>query len=199
MKVSARNLDLKFSETKLIFSGFNIDNIFARKNNKTLRETLDSTKYQNLSKKVSIFYSESLDEKLGVFLLKLKENNDMFYLKFLNPYGDKKYCNFKVERNNQQKGVYCFKLGKEIKYFGKTIDSFSNRINNGYGKISPQKCYLDGQSTNCRINSNINSLRKYIDINNLSFLICPIADNINIYDFEKQLIEIYKPNWNIQL
>lgn len=103
-------------------------------------------------------YNNHLDTKIGDFLIFLKNNNDSFYKKFLNPYGDGEYCKFMISDQEviDKKGLYLYKLGEEVLYIGRCRDSFKKRFNQGYGTIHPKNCYLDGQSTNCHINSLIN-------------------------------------------
>ena len=198
MKILTEKSILDFIKVKLIFQCFNIEDIFINKNNKTVMETLNNRKYQHLSDRIHKNYGTSLDEKLGVFLSRLKNTSDMLYMEFLNPYGDLKYCKFRTGIIIEDKGLYCFKFKNNIQYIGKTVNTFSERVNNGYGNISPKNCYRDGQSTNCRINSNINLLWNINSLRDLSFLICPLSNNKEIINSEKQLINKYKPNWNLQ-
>lgn len=151
MHVKLDGKTLVFYEIPLLFSKHNITNIFARKTNKTLRETLLHHRYKKFSDQVEQSYQQYLDWPLGIFLLKLKSKNDIFYLKFLNNNGDGEYCRFKLSpsKYNNQKGLYVFIVGETIKYVGKTTNSFEKRINQGYGIITPKNCYLDGQRTNC--------------------------------------------------
>jgi len=76
----------------------------------------------------------------------------------------------------------------------KGINTFNARINQGYANISPKNCYIDGQSTNCRVNSLVNDYSKYIKL-----FILPLDDDREIIKFEKILIDLLKPEWNIQL
>ena len=67
------------------------------------------------------------------------------------------------------------------------------RVNNGYGKIHPKNCYLDGQSTNCHLNALIASSRDRV-----SLWFCPL--DLNKIDFtELQLIRAHQPIWNVRL
>ena len=77
-------IPLKFENKKL-------KNIFKDKNNKTLEETIAHKRYINLSSCVYEKYSKYLDMPLGKFLIDLKNNQDDFYKKFLNDYGDLEY------------------------------------------------------------------------------------------------------------
>ncbi|MDR0706002.1 MAG: hypothetical protein LBF88_13600 [Planctomycetaceae bacterium] len=186
---------LKFSETKLSFSNIIYNNIFVEKNNKTVAETLVHEKYERLKPRVTEKYSKFLNDKLGTFLQHLKEKNDPFYKKFLNKYGDKHYSKFSISDPKllDKKGLYLYCVNEEVKYIGKSTDTFENRINNGYGNISPKNCYKDGRSTNCRINSLVTANK-----DNIKLYLLPLDDDKEINETEKCLILHYKPEWNIQ-
>lgn len=80
------------------------------------------------------------------FLTILKQNDDDFYMKFLNQYGDLIYSRFTIndEYFSGEKGLYLYTVDDEIKYIGRCLDTFKTRVNRGYGKIVPKNCYLDG-------------------------------------------------------
>ena len=133
MKIKVDNENIIFNETELTFLEKNICNVFANKNNKTLRETIRTTKYFKYSSIIEDSYHNDLDVPLGEFLLKLKQNNDSFYKKFLNSHGDKLFCNFKIMDPviQEQKGLYISMVNDEVKYFGRCLDNFKKRINSG--------------------------------------------------------------------
>lgn len=83
-----------FEQVPLRFADDRRENVFADKNNKTVRETLVHRRYQNLTQACTTRYSEHLDSRLGDFLLQLKRSGDPFYQEFLNPYGDLVYSTF---------------------------------------------------------------------------------------------------------
>src|SRR5262249_9577473 len=113
----------------------------------------------------------------------------------LNPYGDGVYCRFLINDFLDFRGLYSFALNTEIKYIGKVQGStFAKRINQGYGRIDPKNCYLDGQATNCHLNNLINQCADGIE-----FYICPLDDEEKIDRFEKILIRNLNPEWNIAL
>lgn len=70
----------------------------------------------------------------------------------LNKYGTGPFCKFKIPSNIKKSGVYAIVVNSLIKYIGE-CKSLSDRFNMGYGIISPRKCYIGGQETNCRINA----------------------------------------------
>ena len=195
MKLSVQENQLEFIQILLKFRKYDIVNLFAEKNNKTLGETLLSSRYASLSKEVQRQYPNSLNEKLGKFLYKLKISDDDFYPRFLNEHGDSVFCDFSISKTiqSQAKGIYCFAINEAIKYIGRSHDPFEKRLNQGYGHISPKNCYRDGQSTNCHVNSLI--ARNHAVV---SFCVRSIDNDLEIDQLEKLLINFYKPEWNIQ-
>ncbi|MDO8657362.1 MAG: hypothetical protein Q7K55_01380 [Candidatus Levybacteria bacterium] len=192
MKLALGNIEIQFKKVELEFFDVSTE-VFAQKNNKTLRETLNSKKYKKLEKICITKYSEYLDTGLGQFLHILKNNRDNYFKDFLNQSGDLQYIEFKIKDLNihNLKGLYLFKVNDEIVYIGRCKDSFKKRINIGYGRISPKNCYLDGQSTNCFINNLICTNYSEID-----FYISSQNENSTIESYEKLLIKSYKPKWN---
>jgi len=193
MKLFVQGNQLEFIQIPLKFRKHGIVNLFAEKNNKTLAETLSSQRYASLSKEIQYRYPNSLNERLGKFLYRLKISDDNFYLRFLNEYGDNIFCDFYIAKtiSNSTKGIYSFVIDKTIKYIGRSHDPFEKRLNQGYGHISPKNCYRDGQSTNCHINSLIARNHAFV-----SFYVCSINDDLEIDRLEKVLINSYKPEWN---
>lgn len=188
--------EIAFSKTRLIFEYFEKDNIFAELNNKTVLQTLENKRYNKFRNTIFEKYNSHLNTKIGDFLLYLKNNNEIFYRNFLNSYGDKKYCKFAITDKEvmNKKGLYLYKLGEEILYIGRCRDSFKKRFNQGYGTIHPKNCYLDGQSTNCHINSLINKTGDSIEL----FVAFYTSDS-EIENSERRLIQLFKPKWNIAL
>lgn len=196
MNIVVLGYQLEFVQVPMRFHERSIVNLFAQKNNKTLTETLSARRYTRLSEEVQRRYSSSLNEKLGEFLYRLKILDDSLYLRFLNEHGDKVFCDFSIEKTvpSKTKGIYCFTTGEGIKYAGRSHDPFERRLNQGYGHISPKNCYLDGQSTNCHVNSLIAEVHDVV-----SFYVCSIDDDSEIDRLERLLIKSYEPEWNIRL
>jgi hypothetical protein len=196
MKIDIQGYRLDFVSIPIILHQNGIVDLFAQKNNKTLAETLSSKRYTNLSKEVFCHYPNYLNDTLGTFLYSLKLNGDKFYLRFLNEHGDNVFCDFSITSTSlsRLKGVYSFTVGEKIKYFGRSHDPFEKRLNQGYGHISPKNCYRDGQSTNCHVNSLV---AKYFT--EVSFYVYPLDDDFRIDNLENLLINLYKPEWNVQL
>ncbi len=194
MKLIIEENELDFQQVELIFVSYDLQNIFSKKNNKSLSETLAHRKYQKFSKEVFSNYSDYLEWNLGDFLLHLKLNNDSFYKCFLNKYGDQSYCIFYIDDETvlNKIGLYTFSVNNKLQYIGRCLDSFKKRLNQGYGKIHPKNCYIDGQATNCHLNSLI-SMNK----SDISFYVHPMDEEDEIKIKEKVLIRKYSPPWNI--
>ena len=191
--------EIVFEETELYFDKNTYSDLFVKKNNKTLFETIKNKKYNHLEKNVCENYSKYLDMKLGLFLKQLKDNKDSFYKNFLNQYGDCVFSKFKIidKKILSKKGLYIYCVNDELKYIGRSKDPFEKRINNGYGRISPKNCFLDGQSTNCHINSLITKNKDIIHL-----FVLQLKSDILIESLEKDLIEEYSQKnklWNKQL
>lgn len=195
--LSLDNESYEFAMAKIKFNEGTYQNCFTAKNNKTVQETLLGLKYQKLALQVETLYPSYLDWKLGEFLLDRKNHNDGIYKSFLNTSGDLEYCRFALDEAAiaKQRGIYIFGTNAEVKYLGRCLDSFSKRINQGYGNISPKNCFIDGQVVNCRINNNILKFKATFEVYTL-----PLQTNsANITEIEQKLIAKYKPEWNIQL
>jgi len=191
-------IDKKFIPVELVFGKFNMDNTFADFNAHTLDETLSSSKYVKFKNMCEHKYAGYMNYPLGKFIMYLKINNNDLYKKFLNPYGDNMFCRFKIADYAliKRKGLYMFKYKGNIKYIGRVKGEydFNKRINWGYAVISPKNCYLDGQATNCHINSIINSLN-----GNVELYLKEMDDDEQICSLEAQMIRQYQPEWNIAL
>jgi len=184
-----------FKRVEIRFDFEKNSNVFSHKNNKSLAETIAHKRYEKFKKHVEYEYVEYLNTPLGVFLLVLKNNNDNYYRNFLNRYGDLEYSKFWIEDDHfkKLKGVYAYYSGEKLKYIGRCLDTLNKRINQGYGKIHPKNCYIDGQATNCRINALVTQ-----EFENVSLWFCNMDINENIKTIENQLIHKYSPQWNIQ-
>ncbi len=186
-----------FQQASLQFRAGTNQDVFAQKINKTLAETILHRRYQNLSNVVHFDFASYLEWRLGDFLAELKRRENQFYRKFLNRYGDLTYCRFQIHASDPirgQKGVYAFTSQGELRYIGRCRDSFSRRINQGYGTIHPKNCYRDGQATNCHLNSLIAPERLSV-----SLWVHVMTDDRLIEAVELQMIGRYQPPWNIAM
>ena len=173
-------------------------NLFSLKNNKTLKDTLNTKRYQKFRQDITQKYPEYLDWKLGEFLTLLKSQSNEDYKLFLNKYGDAEFCEFEIKEHLDSKGLYCFIVDGGIKYIGRCTDNFAKRINNGYGKIHPKNCFVDGQSTNCHINSKINSKINDSFVVKVGIIKMDDKTTKEIKTYEKKLLSENTFEWNIQ-
>ncbi len=76
-------------------------------------------------------------------------------------YGSGPFCRFKPEdkfyRDGQDKkrGLYIFVIDGIVRYAGRCLDNYNQRIRNEYGNISQSNCLKKGRPTNCHINHEI--------------------------------------------
>jgi hypothetical protein len=152
---------LYFKPVKLQFSGGMRENVFAR-SQRLLSEILETPAYSHLVSAVQARYYRYLPMKSGLFLGQLKERHDPFYREFLNTFGDEKFCTFRLEGSPEgdKKGVLIVVVKNEIYHAVNCPDSFRAIINDTFGRISPEDCFLTGDSARCRINALIGNNRK---------------------------------------
>ena len=184
-----------FVHVPLKFENDRRENVFAKKNNKTLRETLNHHRYRALSEKCVADYRHHLDSPLGDVLALLKSTGDSFYMRFLNRYGDLTYSTFSIADPSalDARGVYAYYANDVLKYIGRCKDSMGKRVNQGYGKIYPKNCFRDGQATNCHLNARITA-----EGSQITLWLCKLANTGDIETLERRLIRQYTPPWNIQ-
>ncbi len=162
MTINLNGLEYNFQEFELRVINRNQENIFSKNSKRSLGYVLNKALIDPKTrlKKIASIHTEKyamfLNYTLGEFLLYLKENNNPDYLEYLNGYGDKLYCEFKLDPTlSKSKGLYCYIIEEKIQYVGRSKKTFGERIKE-YGKITPYNCLIDGQNTNCKINSLIN-------------------------------------------
>lgn len=196
MILSHNKIQYEFESVPLRFEEGTFTNVFADKNNKTLEQTLKHRRYAALGPKCERFSESEFKMPIGSFLKRLKSNGDGLYKNFLNKYGDLSYSRFRIENESvlEARGLYIFLHDGHLLYVGRCRDSFRKRINQGYGRIAPKNCFLDGQATNCHINSLITN----IGGDNIEFKFCKMSDLQTITKVEEGLISDYRPPWNIQ-
>jgi len=145
---------LYFRPVKLTFSGGVKDDLFAR--SKTpVQDLLEKPAYGHLRSPVNAKYSRYLSQGAGLFLGQLKERHDPFYREFLNTYGDEKYGTFRLEesRDAERKGVLIVVAKKGLYHVAGCPASIRSTVNDTFGRLLPDDCLLDRDSTRCRINA----------------------------------------------
>jgi len=190
----AMSTEYEFKPVVLFFEDGVHSDVFGQKNNKTVLETLGHQRYAKLRRQVEGAYPNLLQEPLGSFLLLLKRNSDNFYHRFLNKYGDEKYSMFRIKDKEvlDKRGIYAYTVTEDLKYVGRCQDSMRQRVNQGYGKIHPKNCYIDGQATNCHLNALITAEKEAV---RLWFCELNFTER---EPAERALISEYQPPWNIQ-
>ena len=187
----------EFIEVPLVFSDKTDENVFARKNNRTLWKTLTSKRYRNIAQceQLANLSEEELRTPLGEFLMRAKAHGKSVYKLFLNDYGDLKYVTFAIAERNFYglKGVYAYFVDDKLMYVGRCTDSMRVRVNNGYGRIAPKNCYKDGQSTNCRVNSLIQQAK-----GDVTLWLHQMDEKEAISERESMLIAALCPAWNVR-
>ncbi len=188
------NSTRQFKRVPLRFKGGIHSNLFTQKNNKTLAKTIENKRYKKLSAKVQSDFPEHLQKPLGESLGVMKSEGGNFYRKFLNSHGDHEYSTFRLENKEFQssKGVYAYFKGEQLVYVGRCKESMKKQIDQGYGKINPKDCYLDGEVANCYLNALVTGEKK-----ELSLWLYEMQSEEEIIQMEKSLIEKLKPIWNI--
>ncbi len=117
---------------------------------------------------------------------------------FLNRYGDLTYSTFSIAGRSAlgARGVYAYYANDVLKYIGRCKDSMGKRVNQGYGKIYPKNCFLDGRATNCHINACITA--ETAEASRITLWLRRLENTGDIKALERCLIREYTPPWNIQ-
>lgn len=206
MTINLKGLEYNFQEFELRVINRNQENIFSKNSKRSLGYVLNKALIDPKTrlKKIASIHTEKyamfLNYTLGEFLLYLKENNNPDYLEYLNGYGDKLYCEFKLDTTlSKSKGLYCYIIDEKIQYIGRSKKTFGERIKE-YGKITPYNCLIDGQNTNCKINSKINEISKV----NIGLLEMNDSTDREIEELEKKIIrhlnfDLGLDLWNSQI
>jgi len=152
---------LYFKPVKLQFSVGLRENVFARAQ-RPLDEILKNPLFSHLVPAVNALYSRCLPMQSGLFLGQLKERHDPFYREFLNSYGDEKFCTFRLDGSQERdkKGVLIVVVNREIYHAVNCFSSFGEIVNETYGRILPEDCFMSGDPIRCRINALIGNNRK---------------------------------------
>lgn len=110
----------------------------------------------------------------------------------LHRYGQGPFCRYRIPGTYRTSGVYAYVVDGTLMYLGR-CQNLSDRINVGYGNISPKNCYSGGQQANCRLN-------------NLVYQTAVAGTDIDLHfhetpDFvavEAALIVSERPTWNLR-
>ena len=161
LAVEAGDSTLYFTALPLQFSRGSSRDLFSKRR-EPLRKILSHPAYAGIAGEALERYHHYLDVPIGPFLLGLKDRSDMDYLKFLNPYGDGKFCMFRTTAFGiaEETGVFVVAKDSAVQAAGVSLRPFRETINDHLGNISPAACYLDGDPELCRINAHVCGNRK---------------------------------------
>jgi hypothetical protein len=102
------------------------------------------------------------------------------------------FCDFELAGAIIDAGVYALSVGDEIKYIGECERLQSRFGSVGYGHVSARNCHIDGQATNCKINSLVLQMSQDEDRVQVWFLKATAARK----SIESRLIRELNPPWN---
>ena len=202
MKITVEGKIIEFLTLSVDIKNRNQENIFKdntkRNLNYILEKAINKTKdrLHGKANELKQKYRTELKIEHGKFLLNLKNLANLDYKIFLNKYGDGKFCEYSITKFQENKGIYCYIVDNKIVYIGRSKKTFGERFKE-YGKITPYKCLIDGQATNCNINSKVNELKKLM----VGFHIMNNSSDKKIEKFEKVIIHNLKQThqlWNVQ-
>ena len=185
---------VQFEHAPLRFEGEPFSDAFANlRSSIPLGALLEKGRYASLAQDIRHRFSDRLTEPLGRFLAERKAGGDAIYLRFLNAWGDRAYRRFRLDapRIARSRGVYAFVSGGVVRYIGRSRDPFSRRIEQGYGSIAPGACFLNGQSTNCKVNALATAAWPDIE-----YFVHVEQDEEVLMRLEEELIARYRPDWN---
>lgn len=154
LAVPVEDKTIYFRPVTLTFSGPVREGVFSRMQ-KTVGELLEDPAFSHLRDPVNAKYSRYLSLKAGLFLSQLKERHDPFYREFLNPYGDEKFGSFRAPESGEveKAGILLIVVKRGIYYACACPGPFRGVINDSFGRIIPEHCYLNGDPVRCRINA----------------------------------------------
>lgn len=101
------------------------------------------------------------------------------------------FCYFSLPQAPDAAGVYAIFVSGKLKYIGESENLTGRFSATGYGRISPRNLHYDGQSTNCKLNSNVISAAKDSNVTEIWFH--PTNDRKTV---ESRLIAELDPEWN---
>ena len=203
MRIKVDNIVIEFDVINVSITNRNQNNLFKNNIRRTLKYYLDKAIINNKNRlhkyapSLKDKYSADLNSKLGEFLFKLKDESNNDYKLFLNRYGDELYCNYNITKYSNDKGIYCYIVDDKIVYIGRSKQTFGKRFKD-YGKITPYNCLIDGQATNCNINSRVNNLDSLM----VGFYVMNNSTDKEIEILEKIIIKALNNDyilWNIQI
>ena len=128
--------------------------VFA-KSMRIVADVLSTPAFSSLKTAVEQNYAKNLILPLGRFGAELRQRADPLYRSFLNRFGDEGYCTFRVaeESRARQQGVVLVIVQGRFCYAGACHTSLRVLIDETFGRITPDVCFVDGDETAYRINA----------------------------------------------
>ena len=119
----------------------------------------------------------------------------------IHSYGNGPFCKFDCPSAIKDKrGLYVFVIDGKVKYLGRCLTTYKQRIQQGYGRISPDNCSkVGGQPTNCHVNIELN--KAFASGKKVQIGILPMESKERIPEMERQMISKMRqqnPFWNLQ-
>ncbi|NVN19439.1 hypothetical protein GUA46_13900 [Muricauda sp. HICW] len=188
-----------WSLEELTISVLSIDckDVFQMKTNRSLGEMLEKREYKALTFELHEM-DDQLSRPIGTVLSDLKKQKNNVYKMFLNKYGDSSFCSYKATSHHWDKGLYFYIVENKPVYVGRCANTkFGPRIND-YGKITAANVYKTGQSTNCRINSKINTILREEGEFKIGLYIMNHSTVEEISQKEKEVLSNNFFPWNVQ-
>ncbi|WAC05700.1 MAG: hypothetical protein OS112_03475 [Methanoregula sp.] len=158
---TCENQTYYFRPLRLDISRGSSGDLFSKATEK-VRDLIRRPEYNEVRPVVEAQYNGYLDLNSGAFISELKRNHNPLYLSFLNPYGDREYCRFRITcpESPGTKGVWIVVIGKNLRAAGICRERFAHVFNDRVGSILPAACYRDGDPESCRTNALICRNRK---------------------------------------
>jgi hypothetical protein len=109
-----------------------------------------------------------------------------------NRYAGGPFCDFELAEARPKTGVYALAVEDEVTYVGECENLKVRFGPMGYGHVSPRNCHIDGQSTNCKVNSLV--LQAALDRDRVHVWFLKAVDDRK--SIESQLIRKLHLKWN---
>jgi len=110
----------------------------------------------------------------------------------MNRYAAGPFCSFELPEASPLSGVYALTVNNSVEYIGET-ENLERRFGpTGYGRIVGRNLHVDGQSTNCKVNSLV--LQVYQAGESVGVWFSPAASERKA--IESRLVAALAPPWN---
>lgn len=151
---------LYFKPVPLQFVTGNKGEVFA-KSARIVSDVLDIPVFSSLKPEVGQKYAKNLLLPLGRFVAELRQRSDSLYRHFLNRFGEEEFSTFRVQEEaaGRSRGVMLIVVQGRLCYITACHAPLSTLIDDRFGRITPDMCFIDGDETACRMNALISGYR----------------------------------------